>query len=101
MILYYSHNNDLNALHQQCYLSKTGCEQGEGCPLSVPVSGDICHGKVWLRSVGGGGSSLSFQIANQSWDQAVRSGRLQSAFLLTDWAICEGLAHADEASPAV
>lgn len=54
MILYYSHNNDLNALHQQCYLSKTGCEQGEGCPLSFPVSGDISHGKVWLRSVGGG-----------------------------------------------
>lgn len=59
LILYYSHNNDLKALHQQRYLSKTGGERGEGCPLSLPVSVDISHGKVWLRS-GLRGSSLSF-----------------------------------------
>lgn len=89
LILYYSHNNDLKALHQQCYLSKTGCEWVEGCPLSFPVSGDISHGKVWLRS-GQRGSSLSFEIANQSSDQARLSSRLQKGVLLTHKAICKG-----------
>lgn len=88
LILYYSHNNDLKALHQQCYLSKTGCEWVEGCLLSFPVSGDISHGKVWLRS-GQRGSSLSFEIANQSSDQARLSSRLQKGVLLTHRAICK------------
>lgn len=78
-----------SALHQQCYLSKTGCERGEGCLLSFPVSRDISHGKVWLRSRRRG-SLLSFKIANQSPDQVLLLTRLHRGVPWTCRAIYGG-----------